>query len=277
MFVNQIKINISESTSSASTINIPISMEYQLVDQSELVDRVFVKEETNKAINGIVDFEKTRFFPIDSNDIPIDKMVFILDLSGATNYGDIGFSNEDIKFKRETFKQTFLNLNFYDSYNPFSQNLVTNITLYSQLTESDLIPLNSNTGIPGQPKDVFQIPLMYVLENPLNNPRGFAEGFFIYDYKDELNFNETKYLYMKASFKNAKDGKTTNLMVKDMALPIDELVHELYTRYKLVRYTNGYFFMLDDSYQGNSNQIGPNNVSYNGNSVIISLYQIRAL
>lgn len=277
MFVNQIKINISESTSSASTINIPISMEYQLVDQSELVDRVFVKEETNKAINGIVDFEKTRFFPIDSNDIPIDKMVFILDLSGATNYGDIGFSNEDIKFKRETFKQTFLNLNFYDSDNPFSQNLVTNITLYSQLTESDLIPLNSNTGIPGQPKDVFQIPLMYVLENPLNNPRGFAEGFFIYDYKDELNFNETKYLYMKASFKNAKDGKTTNLMVKDMALPIDELVHELYTRYKLVRYTNGYFFMLDDSYQGNSNQIGPNNVSYNGNSVIISLYQIRAL
>lgn len=277
MFVNQIKINISESTSSASTINIPISMEYQLVDQSELVDRVFVKEETNKAINGIVDFEKTRFFPIDSNDIPIDKMVFILDLSGATNYGDIGFSNEDIKFKRETFKQTFLNLNFYDSDNPFSQNLVTNITLYSQLTESDLIPLNSNTGFPGQPKDVFQIPLMYVLENPLNNPRGFAEGFFIYDYKDELNFNETKYLYMKASFKNAKDGKTTNLMVKDMALPIDELVHELYTRYKLVRYTNGYFFMLDDSYQGNSNQIGPNNVSYNGNSVIISLYQIRAL
>lgn len=277
MFVNQIKINISETTSSASTINIPISMEYQLVDQSELVDRVFVKEETNKAINGIVDFEKTRFFPIDSNDNPIEKIVFILDLSGATNYGDIGFSNEDIKFKRETFKQTFLNLNFYDSDNPFSQNLVTNITLYSQLTESDLIPLNSNTGIPGQPKDVFQIPLMYVLENPLNNPRGFAEGFFIYDYKDELNFNETKYLYMKASFKNAKDGKTTNLMVKDMALPIDELVHELYTRYKLVRYTNGYFFMLDDSYQGNSNQIGPNNVSYNGNSVIISLYQIRAL
>jgi len=114
MFVNQYKINLATllSGTTATTINIPVTMEYQLVDQAELVDRVFVKTETEKAINPIIDYEKIRFLPISSNQINIPRITYLVDLSGATTYGAIGFTDEDIISQKESFKQTFLNLNF---------------------------------------------------------------------------------------------------------------------------------------------------------------------
>ena len=117
------------------------------------------------------------------------------------------------------------------------------------------------------------------MENPLLNPLGFSEGYFLYDYKDELNVGDSKYLYMRASFKNAKDGKSTNLMVKNTALPIDELIHQLYTRYVLTRTIDGYYFRIDDSYQGSNILTNTHNVSYsnNNNDVTINLYKINAL
>lgn len=281
MFVKNYKININtlKSGTTATTINIPINMEYQLVDQAELIDRVFVEIETEKAINEIIDYEKIRFVPINSANNQINSITYTVNLSGLTTYGSIGFDDNDIKFQKESFKQTFLNLNFYDSNNPMNQNLILNITLFSQLTEFDLVPLNSPTGIAGQPRPANFIKIKYVLENPLLNPLGFSEGYFLYDYKDELNVGDSKYLYMRASFKNAKDGKSTNLMVKNTALPIDELIHQLYTRYVLTRTIDGYYFRIDDSYQGSNILTNTHNVSYsnNNNDVTINLYKINAL
>jgi len=189
-----------------------------------------------------------------------------------------GFSDDDIKFKKLNFKQTFLNLSFYDTDNPMTQQLVTTQTIFSQLKPSDLLPFNTIVGLPGQPKPANQIPLTFVLENPLTNQRGFLEGYYLYDYRDILKVGEFKYLYMKASFKNAKDGKSTNLMVKPNAQPIDILIREVYTRYKLFRTQTGYYYQIDDTYQGN----GPstqNNVTYtqNPSSVSINLFKIQAL
>lgn len=281
MFVKNYKININtlKSGTTATTINIPINMEYQLVDQAELIDRVFVEIETEKAINEIIDYEKIRFVPINSANNQINSITYTVNLSGLTTYGSIGFDDNDIKFQKESFKQTFLNLNFYDTNNPMNQNLILNITLFSQLTEFDLVPLNSPTGIAGQPRPANFIKIKYVLENPLLNPLGFSEGYFLYDYKDELNVGDSKYLYMRASFKNAKDGKSTNLMVKNTALPIDELIHQLYTRYVLTRTIDGYYFRIDDSYQGSNILTNTHNVSYsnNNNDVTINLYKINAL
>jgi hypothetical protein len=254
-------------------------MEYQLVDQAELIDRVFVEIETEKAINEIIDYEKIRFVPINSFKNQINSITYTVDLLGLTTYGSIGFDDNDIKFQKESFKQTFLNLNFYDTNNPMNQNLILNITLFSQLTEFDLVPLTGSTGIAGQPLPANFIKIKYVLENPLLNPLGFSEGYFLYDYKDELNVGDSKYLYMRASFKNAKDGKSTNLMVKNTALPIDKLIHQLYTRYVLTRTIDGYYFRIDDSYQGGNILTNTHNVSYsnNNNDVTINLYKINAL
>jgi hypothetical protein len=275
--MNRYQIRI-DSTTTATTINIPFTMEYQLADQAELIDRVFVDVETENAINPIIDFDKTRYIPVDLNNNQINKINYVVDLSGLTTYGDIGFSDDDIKFKKLNFKQTFLNLSFYDTDNPMTQQLVTTQTIFSQLKPSDLLPFNTIVGLPGQPKPANQIPLTFVLENPLTNQRGFLEGYYLYDYRDILKVGEFKYLYMKASFKNAKDGKSTNLMVKPNAQPIDILIREVYTRYKLFRTQTGYYYQIDDTYQGN----GPstqNNVTYtqNPSSVSINLFKIQAL
>jgi hypothetical protein len=280
MLKYQINISTLLSGTTATTINIPINMEYQLVDQTDLVKKVFVDIETEKAINPIIDYEKVRHLPLDLQGLHIDKLIYNVDLNGLTTYGQIGFTDDDVKYETETFKQTFLNLNFYDSDNPLTQNLISNITLYSELKQIDLNPLGSTTGVPGQAKPANQISIMYVLESPLLNPRGFAEGYYLYDYKDELNIGDFKYLYMRATFKNAKLGTSTNMMVKNSALPIDDLVHQLYTRYKLVRNSTGYYYEIDDTYQGSSAFTGTNNVTYtlnpSQNSVMVNLYQIKA-
>ncbi len=215
----------------------------------------------------------------------VDKIIYdiyLLDSTGTYKgfYGDIGFTDDDIKFRKQSFKQTFLNLSFYDTDNPLTQRLVTFMTLYSELNTSDLLqpPLPPNT-IPGTPKPAAQIPVNFVVENPLLNPNGFSEGYHIYDYKSGLNIGVPKYLYMKAAFRNAKTGKSVNLMVKNTAQPIDKLVHELYTRFILVRKTTGFYYQIDNSYNGNSIPVspsGPNNVLYTSNTCKVTLYEIKA-
>jgi hypothetical protein len=276
MFVNRYQYNIKTMTGDTISINLPITMTNQMVDQNELVKIVFTDVQTQKAINPIVDYEKARYLPLDLNGNHIDKVIYQITLSSTTSgstYADIGFTNEDITYETESFKQTFLNLNFYDSDNPLNQNLMFYITLFSELKNNDLLPN-------GRPKPANQIPINYVLESPIHNPRGFSEGYYLYDFKNDLNVGDSKYLYMRASFNNAKTGKSTNLMVKKNAQSIDNLIHELYTRVKLTRDTNGYYYEIDDTYQGN-NITGPNNVTYTLNSMLnsvtVNLYQILAL
>lgn len=278
MFVNRYTINVETiaSGTTATTINIPITMEFQMVDQSELIDRVFVDVEVEKSINPIIDYEKVRFLPLDLTGANLHRIIYTLDLSGSTTYGAIGFTDDDIKYSRENFKQSFLNLSFYDTDNPLTQTLITFVTLFPEIRSTDLNPIGSTTGMPGQPKPANQIPLTYILENPMLNQTNSGEGYHLYNYKDELKMGDFKYLYMRGSFKNAKTGRATNLMVQNSALSIDNLVHELYTRFKLFRTTTGFYYEIDDTYHGDSS-VGPNNVSYSSNTVTINLYQIKAL
>ncbi len=267
MFINKYKINLSTISTgiTATTINIPINIDYQLVDQSELIEKVFVDTEVEKAINPILDYEKTRFLPLDLNNNHIDTIVYSINLNSQTTYGDIGFTDDDIKFEKNNFTETFLNLSFYDTDNPLTQNLVSNITIFSVITNADLLGNSSKT------KPANQIPLTFIVTNPLLNPRGFSEGYYLYGYKDELKIGDFKYLYMRASFKNAKDGKNTNLMVQSAPLSIDNLVNHLYTRYKLLRTTTGFYYEIDDTYNSQTN------ISYSTNNVTVNLYQIKAL
>lgn len=282
MFVNKFQINLTTlaSGTTATTISFPINMDFQTVDQAELIERVFVETEVEASINPILDYDRVRFLPLDLQGNHIDKIIYDINLFDSSNnytnnYGAIGFDNDDIRYRKNSFKQSFLVLSFYDNDNPLTQKLVSYMTLFSNLNSSDYLPISVTNGIPGQPKPVNQIPINFVVESPLLNPRGFAEGYYLYDYKDELNIGESKYLYMRASFKNAKTGKSANLMVKNTALPIDQLVHELYTRYKMTRTSTGYYYEIDDTYHGN-NTTGPNNVTYNTNTAVVSLYQIKA-
>jgi hypothetical protein len=287
MFAN-FKINIStlKTGTTATTINIPINMDFQIVDQAELIERVFVDKEVEASINPILDYEKVRFIPVNSSGKHIFQINYDVNLFlngttnyGAIDYGSIGFSDDDIKFEKNNFKQTFINLAFYDTDNPLTQRLISNITLFSKLNTTDLLPEGTTTGIAGQPKPANQIPLSFVLTNPVLDPKGVAEGYHLYDFKDELKIGEFKYLYMRATFKNAKTGKSTNLMVDNVGYTIDRLVHKVYTRYKLFRTTTGFYYEIDDAYVGEvtSSPKNKNNVTYSSNKITIKLYQIKAL
>ena len=289
MTANRYQINLSTISSGATDfyLNIPLSLESQEIGKSELIQTKFVDVETEKAINPILDYDKVRFLPVNSNNVNINKITYSLDLTGSTKYGDIGFDNDDIKFERNNFSQTFLYLAFYDTDNPMNQRLVSYITLFSEITPDNLLPNNDGQiaiynkiiGLPGQPKPANEIPLQFTLSSPIFNPRGFNEGYHLYDYKDELNIDEWKYLYMKASFKNAKTGKSTGLMVKNTdKLKIDEVIKEVYTRYKLFRTITGYYYQVDDNYRVDTTT-GVNNVRIsNGPSdILINLYQIQVM
>jgi hypothetical protein len=278
MFVNKFKINPTTLASGTTdiSINIPLNTTTQNVDYAELIEKVFVDVETERAINPIIDYEKARYLPLDKQGRQIKTItydVYLLKNNAYVGfYGDVGFVDDDIIFRKESFNQTNLYLAFYDSDNALTQNLVSYITLYPELKPIDLIPAGQPKA--GWPKPASQIPIKFVVDSPFFNPMGFAEGYYLYDYKNLLAIGETKYLYMKAIFRNAKTGKLVNMMVKNVAQPIDKLVRELYTRYELKRLPNGYFYVIDDTYQGNT--FGSNNVVYNNDQCKVTLYEINA-
>jgi len=271
MFVNKFTINptLYASGTTATTISIPIIMTTQNVDNADIIEKDFVEVETEYAINPIIDYDKVRFLPLNKQNQPIKNItydVYLLENGSYKGfYGDVGFVNDDIKFRKESFTQTHLYLGFYDSDNPLTQNLVSYITLFSDLKSGDLLPN-------GYPKPASQISLKFVVDSPFYYPRGFAEGYHIYDYKTELNIGQSKYLYMKAVFRNAKTGKITNLMVKDTPQPIESLVNELYTRFELKRTSTGYYYVIDDTYKGNNTT----NVFYNNDTVTVTLHEVNA-
>ncbi len=266
--VNKIKINLNtlDVNSTASTINIPIVLDYQFVGQSEVIEKEFIEKEVKNATNPIIDYDKVRLTPIDNNGNPIVLIRYNLNLLGAVTYGAIGFTDDDIKFRKEAFNQTFLNLSFYDTGNPLTNSLVSNITLFTHLRPIDFNQIGSS-GQLGQVKSANEINLNFDVENQITNPYGLSEGYYLYNYK----FNPTPptYLYMKASFKNAKTGISLNLTTKSSASSIDMLVKDIYTRYKLVRTNFGYYYIIDNTYS--------NNITYGPNNVVVNLYQIQVL
>jgi len=283
MFVkHQISTNILSGTT-ATTINIPINLQYQLVDNGELIERVFVEAEEQKAINPILDYDKVRFIPVYNTIIGVDKIIYninFLDSNGVmmqpTYYLNIGFDDADIKYNKNYFKETYLTLSFYDSDNPLTQNLVTEIDMYSHLSASDYYVTTTTTTIAGQPKPANTIPVSFVILNPLTNMTGYFEGYHIYEYKDEFSINNPpKSLYMKATYVNAKNGKSTKLMIENNQYPINELIYKQYTKYDLFRTTSGFYYNLDTTYSTNvsySNSSNPNLMD-----LTINLYQIQSI
>lgn len=267
MYVNKVKITLNSISGKTDTyINIPLIQDTDLTGKAELIEDVFVKSETEKAINPIVDNDLVRFIPTNESGEISNKLRYVLDLLGNKTYGSIGFTDDDIKFEKNNFTNSFLNLNFYDSDNPLQQNLISFSTIFCALDQTDLVQANGSIGL-GIPKPANEIYLVFDLDNPLANSRGLSEGYYLYGLKSSLNIGESRSLYMRASFKNSKTGKVTNLMNANVSVPIDQVMTKLYTKYILYRTATGYYYKLDTTYS--------NNISINGISTNINLYQIQ--
>lgn len=438
-------------------INIPLDLTHSNINQEDLIESVFVDNEAKKAINPSVDYEKVRLTPkSDSKEIIRVDYALTLKKDGLLNNNttlkSIGFNNDDIKFKRNNFKKSFLNLMFFDSDIPTKQNYVSGLTLYNRLTRFDVanaivsntqseepfptvnsprltpftegiegflgddgeivkytnpdtnlssgdlivgkfdstisnnllvgqtcidevkregvsmtstyvdkfnykviyqsgdgggsclpsdyfkvgtkltaaeisnlkIPYNSTeqvylvksdykynnktyrlyvkwvvsfygkvadevigvyfvantTGdgtndlevtselgghILGGAKDVGEIPLKFIVEDPLKTPRGFAEGYYLYHQKVDLPNS----LYMRANYNNAKTGISTDLVTTNKPHSIENLISKLHTKYNLKLDGDTYYYELDTNYSSN--------ILVDGNKLVVNLYEIQVL
>tara|TARA_Y100000592_G_scaffold99744_1_gene176987 strand:- start:18 stop:860 length:843 start_codon:yes stop_codon:yes gene_type:complete len=280
MFVKKYKLLNNLTGNTAYNINVPVGNNSGLVGQQEVIERDFVNIEVDKAVNIIFDYEKVKVLPISNSDTIVNNITYKVNLLNSTatafntglKWADIGFNDDDLRFKKNSFIKSFLRLDFYDSDIVSNQNLISFITLFPKFSHNDMI----DGTIPSA--NSYQV--NFVLGNPLVDRKKNGEGFSLYHFKDEILPDPLppKNLYMRATFNNAKEGTSTGLMSSNsLTLNIDDLIsstegttveNNLYTKYVLFRDETGYFYKIDTNYSGNVNESG----GYN-----INLYQINAI
>lgn len=289
MRVNDYKITINNGN---TFINIPINLTFQPVDQAEVVEMDFVNKELENAINPIIDYEKARFIPVDSTNTQIDTLIYNINLlnndtfPSTTMFSDAGFTYDDIKFSKNSFKRSFLRLSFYDSDIPTNQNLMSFMTLFCRLTINDVIPLTQvlsastwngpivyTAPVPngGLPNPINTIPVRFILQNLIKYPNGIAEGYNVYHFKDEVTSSIPKELFVRATWNNAKTGQSIPLITDSTPQSIDNLVNKLHMKYILKRDNNGWWYEIDTNYSN------PTNITLNSGTQTIQLYQIQVL
>jgi hypothetical protein len=250
-------------------INIPITMENQMVDQSEIIQRKFVETEVEKSINPIFDYERAKFAPHKNGGVPVKRLNYNVSLLAGNNYADVGFNDNDLAARTNAFRNTFLRLNFYDTDRLSDQRLLFFITLFTSIYDIETTN-GGDIDASGNTINADQKEIKYKIISEKEDGRFPKEGFNIFYFSDEVNnAGLQKEVYMKAEFLNAKTGSVTNLMTSSNVVGIEDVVNQLHTRYLLKKdNTRGYHYVLDDS---------QSNVSYNGNRIDIDLYEVDVL
>jgi hypothetical protein len=198
MLVDRYQIKLPRPESSATTINVPIDLTPQLVDQAEIIDRKFVEVEVENAINPILDYEKVRFLPAIISPTPtattvnsviqIQTLTYQINLldanntyfSPSTTYADAGFDNDDLRFRKNRLIKSFLRLDFYDSDILTDQRLVATMSINPNITYADIQP-NISAYPVAQNKQLW-----LQLKNPLTNDEVLVRASFYIILKTKL-------------------------------------------------------------------------------------------
>lgn len=282
MDVNKYKIGLTDVINSGITLTIPLFSSYdENLGQEEVLNNQFVNEETEKAINAIIDYEKVRFSPFILSGTPVyhsgttilsttnkllDKVEYRLNFLNSegeyysnlfpdeysdlyndsftgTSYSDIGYIQSDLKFQRNNLMKSFATLMFYDSDDIFNQNLLFYISLETSIKTID--------------SDISTIPVRFVGTDPIKianftnyntDTYSTANGFFLYDYKidyiDENNINIPKEVYLKVLYNNAKTGKSILFMNNSIKQSIKSLNNgKIFTKFILEKQ------IIDNAYE----------------------------
>jgi hypothetical protein len=284
MFVDRKEIRLGSIKGSATTINIPIKLDFTPVDNSELVRYKWVEDEVEKAINPITDYKKVRFKPAVVNPSTqewtvVDEWKIILnfftkksiklgtpqyDTTNIGKYGDIGFSTEDLFCRVSRLINSFLSLNFYDTPNPTSNNLITFSNIFTQILDEQKDPY-------GIPLPSSECPISYRIGDPTLKPDTIHEGFHLYWFEDLVKEspNQEYVMYLSPTFQNANNGessimypvKTTlnaqnkaNILLRDISGEGGSLYIKTVLKYDTTDNTFKYTFMDND----NVNQLSSN-------------------
>jgi len=168
-------------TDASKFITLPVSLDFFPVDYGDDINKL-VNEETKKAINPFFDAETTKYIYPDSNvggNLTITFKFWNGQSLGST-YIDAGFTETEVRIKKNGFKKSFFRLYFYDSNSGETNNLIFTEDLNIYDTTTAILPFNR----------------LYWLRN---------DDFFFKN-------NGNKTVYMDASFFNAKTGKVTRFI-----------------------------------------------------------------
>lgn len=222
MFVDRRKILIG-NIGTGTTIDIPLKTNFFPVDNAELIEDKFVKDEVEKSINPIVDYKKVIFKPEDNNGNLIDKFKINLNFytpasinlgspqhrgSGAEPgvYEDINFIFDDVFCRTNRFINSFIRFSLYDTPNSGQNELLTFSDIYTQVgTEQE--------NQFGFTLPIDECPITFILGDPVTQPEEVHEGFHIYWFKDLVDNapNQEYEVYGVVQFNNASNGRVYEL------------------------------------------------------------------
>lgn len=170
-----------------SNIKIPISIKDDFTG-IDIENINFINETTINSINPIVDNEVIKFKYIDYSAC-ILYFMFGEDLVDLINvsWNNSGFNNDDINIKSDSFRNSFIILEIFDSYFPQNQDRV-GVVYYTKLNNRPEINLGPSVTFEGYSNNQFS-------------------SIFIPNYIINNNQNKIQTYYARFSFYNAKTGK----------------------------------------------------------------------
>ena len=213
MFVNRRKIRLDTLTT-ATTIDIPITIDAIPSDNTDLVKTRFVDEEVEKAINPIIDYKKVRFKPATVKngvwaivpEIKIKLEFFNKDEKPKYSgfYSSLGFTNDDLFRRFNRVMKSFLTLNYYKSTNPTDNTLLTSSNIFTQIGDDQ-------KDIYGNVLKNNECPISFELGDPTLKPEMVHEGIHIYWYEELVKTSpDNEYVfYLSPTYQNADNGEVS--------------------------------------------------------------------
>jgi len=211
--VNNNYIRYSKS-SNDKYINIPLQITFDNEGREDAI-RQYEKEVLKSVLNSIDDFETTKFANAPYQKRPniteinyeflfydhLNDALTATTTSWVNTYKNPGFTNNEIYYFANSFKNSFFKLDFYDTKSSENQRLYFTIVIPTQ--QGLTIPGNIGVKVVNLKKPYFK--LDYVGAD--------KEGFFIYWLK-ERDYIDIDVFYMSAKFFNAKTGEFIRFMNK---------------------------------------------------------------
>lgn len=229
-----LKINLSTLNSDEIIIPIGKLQSFYPTGQSDLNESFLDSKEENLVEANKIDLEKINYKP--SNSFSKYNIELLNVGGGYMSYADFLYTNDDLLYQRNRFKNSFLLFDFFDSPVPTNQKRLLQISIYNQLTES-------NYDINGNLLDVSNIPMVFSIVDPKKRSvKSNYEGFYIFWYKNPPYESLPKNLYCYTSYYNSVNGQITPLISYGSAISLNDYFAFNYIKYRL---NSDYTYTID--------------------------------
>lgn len=222
---------------------------YDLCSSTSKLDEYYILNR-DRFINVLEPQLKIRYKPLNFNEI----LLKLHDQNGnELYYADLGFSNDDIRFRRNRFTKSFIRMDLYDTPEPFNQKLIESVEVFCRI---DLNQLDVNQ----QPLDVSAMPVDVTLYDPVRYRGRKGRGYNIYA-------NPTDELYVYYYFANALNGQIIPFHSSTLTLTPQNVLENNYLKINLS--SNLRLYSFDTTDRNTSTIQNPRRLTINLNKIEI--------